>query len=270
MSSAYLALARAGFRRWSSYRAATVAGVFTNVVFGFIRVGILLAALRAGGEIGGYSEADAITYTWVTQALIMMIAMWNWIDLATRIQTGDVVTDLQRPIDLQAAYLSEDQGRALYQLLARGLPPFFVGALVYDLTVPDSIEQWIAFAISLELAVVVSFGMRFIVNLLAFWVLDWRGLLTLSSAFTTVASGFVIPVAFFPDGLARLFTLLPWASMIQVPIDVFIGHRTDATAASGLALQLFWAITLLGIGRILLARPRVESWCRAAEVPTRA
>jgi ABC-2 type transport system permease protein len=120
--------------------------------------------------------------------------------------------------------------------------------------VPDSIEQWVAFAISLELAVVVSFGMRFIVNLFAFWVLDWRGLMTLSSAFTTVASGFVIPVAFFPDGLARLLTLLPWASMIQVPIDVFIGHRADATVASGLALQLFWALTLLGIGRILLAR----------------
>ena len=149
----YLALARAGFRRWSSYRAATLAGVFTNTVFGFIRVAILLAALAAGGDIAGYSPADAITYTWVTQALIMMIAMWNWVDLATRIQTGDIVTDLQRPIDLQAAYLAEDQGRALYQLLARGLPPFLVGALVYDLEFPDSLEQWIAFAISLELAV---------------------------------------------------------------------------------------------------------------------
>jgi ABC-2 type transport system permease protein len=250
----YLALARAGFRRWSSYRAATVAGVFTNVIFGFIRVGILLAALRAGGEIAGYSESDAITYTWVTQALIMMIAMWNWVDLATRIQTGDIVTDLQRPIDLQAAYLSEDQGRALYQLIARGVPPFLVGALVYDLTVPDSLEQWLAFAISLELAVVVSFAMRFMFNLFAFWVLDWRGLIALSSAFTTVASGFVIPVAFFPDGIARLFMLLPWASMVQIPIDVFIGHRSGSTLASGIALQLFWAIALLGIGRIVLAR----------------
>ena len=250
----YLALARAGFRRWASYRAATLAGVFPNTVFGFIRVAILLAALRAGGNIAGYSEADAITYTWVTQALIMMIAMWNWVDLATRIQTGDIVTDLQRPIDLQAAYLSEDQGRALYQLLARGLPPFIVGALVYDLKFPESIGQWIAFALSLELAVIVSFGMRFIVNLFAFWVLDWRGLLALSSAFTTVASGFVIPIAFFPTWAARLFTVLPWAAMIQTPIDVFIGRRTGPTLASGLALQVFWAITLLGLGRILLAR----------------
>jgi ABC-2 type transport system permease protein len=250
---AYLALVRAGFRRWSSYRAATVAGVLTNTTFGFIRLAVLFAALAAGGPIAGYSRADAATYTWLTQALIMTIAMWNWIDLATRIQTGDVVTDLQRPIDLQFAYLAEDYGRAAYQLIARGLPPFIIGALVYTLVLPTSFGQWCAFALSLVLAVTVSFGMRFIVNLLAFWVLDWRGLLALSSAFTTVASGFVIPIAFYPHWLAAVFTALPWASMIQTPIDVFIGRRTGATLASGLALQVFWAITLLGLGRVLLA-----------------
>ena len=174
---AYLALARAGFRRWSSYRAATVAGVLTNTAFGFLRVAILFAALRAGGPIGGYTPEQAATYTWLTQALIMTIAMWNWVDLATRIQTGDIATDLQRPIDLQGAYLSEDLGRAGYQLLSRGLPPFLIGALFYTLVFPGSLGQWCAFAVSLTLAVVVSFGMRFIVNLFAFWVLDWRGLL---------------------------------------------------------------------------------------------
>ena len=250
---AYLALARAGFRRWSSYRVATVAGVLTNTAFGFLRVAILFAALRAGGAIGGYTPEQAATYTWLTQALIMTIAMWNWVDLATRIQTGDIVTDLQRPIDLQGAYLSEDLGRAGYQLLARGLPPFLIGALFYTLVFPGSLGQWCAFAVSLTLAVVVSFGMRFIVNLLAFWVLDWRGLLALSSAFTTVASGFAIPIAFFPAWAAKLFILLPWASMIQIPIDVFMGRRTGAALGSGLALQLGWAIVLLAAGRLLLA-----------------
>ena len=188
---AYLALARAGFRRWSSYRAATLAGVFTNTDLRVHpRRDPARRARRRRRRSRGYSRADAITYTWLTQALIMMIAMWNWVDLATRIQTGDIVTDLQRPIDLQAAYLSEDHGRALYQLLARGLPPFLVGALVYDLDVPRRRSGSGARSRSAStLAVVVSFGMRFIVNLLAFWVLDWRGLLALSSAFTTVASG---------------------------------------------------------------------------------
>ena len=115
----YLALAKAGFRRWSSYRTATFAGLFTNTIFGFLRVAVLFAALDAGGAIGGYSRADAATYTWLTQGLIATIAIWGWVELANRIQTGDVVTDLQRPVDLQGAYLAEDLGRAIYQLLAR-------------------------------------------------------------------------------------------------------------------------------------------------------
>ena len=136
---AYLALARAGFRRWSSYRAATLAGVFTNTIFGFLRVAILLAALDAGGDRSAATPAaDALTYTWLTQALIMMIAMWNWVDLATRIQTGDIVTDLQRPIDLQVAVPRRGpRPRRLPSCIVRGLPPFVVGALFYDLRTPD-------------------------------------------------------------------------------------------------------------------------------------
>ncbi|GIU87472.1 MAG: hypothetical protein KatS3mg009_1987 [Acidimicrobiia bacterium] len=71
---AHLALFRAGFRRWSSYRAAALAGVFTNTVFGFIRAGVLGAAVDAAGPIAGYDRAAALTaaltYVWLAQGLI--------------------------------------------------------------------------------------------------------------------------------------------------------------------------------------------------------
>ena len=92
----------------------------------------------------------------------------------------------------------------MYQLLAAGCRRSS-SARSSTTWFPESLGQWFAFAVSLALAVVVSFGMRFIVNLFAFWVLDWRGLLALSSAFTTVASGFAIPIAFFPAWAAQLF-----------------------------------------------------------------
>lgn len=247
----YLALAKAGFRRWSSYRTATLAGLFTNTIFGFLRVAVLFAALDAGGAIGGYSRADAATYTWLTQGLIATIAIWGWVELANRIQTGDVVTDLQRPVDLQGAYLAEDLGRATYQLLARGVPPFLVGALVFELTLPSSVGRWIAFGVSMFLAIVISFAMRFIVNLLSFWVLDWRGFNAVSQLLTTIASGFALPLAFYPAWAESVLMALPWAAMVQLPINIFIG---SGSIAGALALQSFWAVTLLGIGRVLLAR----------------
>ncbi|MDZ4827380.1 MAG: ABC-2 family transporter protein [Actinomycetota bacterium] len=248
----YLVLVRAGWRRWSAYRAATVAGVITNTAFGFIRAAVLMAAINTAGPIGGYDTADAVTYTWLTQGMIMTIGIWRWTELAVRIQSGDIVTDFSRPLDLQGAYLAGDLGRAAYQLLARGVPPFLVGMLAFDLRFPEHTYTWIAFAAGMVLAVVVSFGMRFLVNLGAFWVLDFRGLYAVSSLFLTVASGFAIPLSFFPAWAESLLEVLPWASMVQIPIDVFLEQRTGAALARGLALQVFWVAALLGAGRAVL------------------
>ncbi len=41
----------AGFRRYATYRKATLAGAFTNIVFGVIRVSILFAAADAAGGV---------------------------------------------------------------------------------------------------------------------------------------------------------------------------------------------------------------------------
>ena len=80
---ALFALAIAGFKRWSAYRAAAVAGAVTNSVFGLLRAAITVAAVgAAGGTIAGYSALDVATYTWLTQALIAPINVWVWGELA--------------------------------------------------------------------------------------------------------------------------------------------------------------------------------------------
>jgi ABC-2 type transport system permease protein len=249
----YWQLLRAGWRRSAAYRAATFAGVFTNTVFGFLRAAVLIATLEVAGKIGGYDRADALTYTWLTQGLIMVIAIWRWNDLATRIQSGDIATDLSRPIDLQGAWLAEDLGRAAYQGVFRGLPPFLVGALFFTLRLPHHPVTWFAFALSIVLAVVVSFGMRFIVNLGAFWLLDWRGTSALAGLLVTVLSGFAIPLNFYPHWARTITELLPWGSMVQLPINIFLEQSNGASVVGLLLLQAAWAIALLLIGRRLLA-----------------
>jgi viologen exporter family transport system permease protein len=245
---AYLELARAGWRRYASYRAATLAGVFTNTVFGFLRAAVLIATLRTAGEIAGWDRADALTYTWLTQGLLMVVQMWNWNDIALRVRSGDVVTDMQRPIDFQGQWLATDYGRAAYQLVARGLPPFVVGALVYHVRLPVHPLTWALFAVSLFLAVGVSFAIRFIVNVSAFWLLDVRGSQIMSNVLASALSGFVIPIAFYPAWAARILTDLPWASFVQAPIDIFL-ERPHAWF--WLVRQSLWAAALLAAGRVL-------------------
>ena len=251
--SRYWQLVRAGWKRSASYRTATFAGAFTNTVFGFLRAAVLVATLEVAGTIAGYDRSAALTYVWLGQGMIMIIAIWRWDDLAIRIQTGDIATDLSRPIDLQRAWLSEDLGRAAYQSLFRGVPPFVVGALFFTLRLPHHRVTYLAYAVSVLLAVVVSFGMRFIMNLGAFWLLDWRGMAALSSLLVTALSGFAVPLDFFPPWARTLTKLLPWASMVQQPINVFLEHDTGATLLGVLLLQAAWAVALLLVGRRLLA-----------------
>ena len=77
-------LAAAELRRYSTYRLAVLGGLFTNTVFGFIRISVLMAAIgTAGGALGGYTVASASTYVWLGQAFLAPVAMYATTDPPT-------------------------------------------------------------------------------------------------------------------------------------------------------------------------------------------
>ncbi len=55
-------LARRGYRGHADYPGATYAGLFTNIVFGFLISYILLAVFEQEDVIGGYDVRDALAY----------------------------------------------------------------------------------------------------------------------------------------------------------------------------------------------------------------
>ena len=248
-------LARRGYRRYAAYPGATYAGLFTNVFFGFLIAYILLAVYEETNNIGGYDVRDAIAYVWISQGLLTVVGIFgaSWWELARRVQTGDIASDLHRPVDVQRAERAQDVGRAGYQLLWRAVPQVFVGVLFFELTIPADVWRWLLFAVSIALAVLVSFGVRFLVNLASFWLLDYRGPVLLMIAVNLVLSGAVVPLAFFPGVLATVVRLTPFASMLMAPIDIYVGEPLGGSDALVLALQASWAVALYAAGRLVLA-----------------
>jgi ABC-2 type transport system permease protein len=235
-------IAKRGYRRYAAYPAATWAGLFTNVVFGFLRGYVLLAVFEHRDVVGGYDASDTITYVWLGQGLIATVYIWGWSDFALRIRTGDVATDLIRPVHPVRYGLAFDLGRALYHAVFRGVPPFLLGALVFDLTAPDEVWRWLAFVVSVGLAVAVSFAFRFLYNAVAFWTVDYRGPMVLAMIVANLLSGFIVPLAFFPGWLETIAHATPFPSMVQTPIDVFVGRAGPAA----LLVQLGWCVAMLG------------------------
>src|SRR5205085_3299914 len=133
-------------------------------------------------------------------------------------------------------------GRAGFQLLARGVPPVVLGALAFRLRLPAGATTWAAFGASLTLAILVSFAFRFAVTLSSFWLVDIFGPWQIAGFAMAFFSGFVIPLTFFPAWLGRLAGLTPFPSIVQLPIEVFLGKHAGTSGTLGvLAHQVLWA-----------------------------
>jgi viologen exporter family transport system permease protein len=242
------ALVTAGFRRYATYRQATLAGAFTNTVFGVIKVSILFAAAdAAGGSVAGYDKAGLSTYTWVSQGLIAVVWVFGWTTVSQRVRSGDVAIDLGRPIHPVLAWLAEDVGRAGQACLVRFVGPLVIGGLLFGLRIPARPATIPLFVLSAALGVVVSFGGRLLVSLAAFWLVDVRGLLTLYVLTSNVLCGLLVPVHFLPSWARTVAYATPFPSVLQTPVDI-VTERSTGTAALGLlAVQALWAAALLAV-----------------------
>ncbi|MYW01202.1 ABC-2 family transporter protein [Streptomyces sp. SID3343] len=244
------ALVGAGFRRWATYRQAALAGLFTNTVFGVMIYSLMLAVAADGRRPGGYEAAQLATYVWVGQGIMSVVHVWNWNELADRIRSGDVTADLLRPIDPFEAFLAADLGRALYSVLARMLVPVLVGALVFSMYLPQRPHTWPLFALSLALGTVISFTLRYLVNLGSFWLLDVRGLNAVWVLAASVFAGTFFPLRFLPEWAQVLLWFgTPFPGLYQIPLDVLVERADPALQWGSVALQLAWVAVLIPLAR---------------------
>lgn len=249
----YWELSVRGFQRAAAYRSAALSGAITNTFFGFLRAYVFIALFQTRPDAGGYDLQDTLTFTFVTQGMAALIELWSWWRIAETVKSGAVATDLMRPYDYELYWLSQDLGRALFQFLFRSVPPFVVGMAAFGARLPPDALHWLALVPSLAMAVAVSFAWRFCLNLTAFWLGDYRGVAGMGNLVVILLSGFVVPLAMFPESVRGAVYLLPFASMVAIPIDIFLGKLSGIDLMAALLLQAGWVAGGLALCRLVLA-----------------
>ncbi|HEX8496943.1 MAG TPA: ABC-2 family transporter protein [Actinomycetales bacterium] len=256
----YSRLLAAGFAQQSAYRLAAFGGLVANATFGLLKVSILGATVTAaGGSVAGYDATTIGAYVWLSQGLLGSVNLYGRSDVATRIKDGDVVVDLLRPLDLQASTITTEVGKALFNLLPRGLPSVAIGLLA-GMVLPTSLLAYALGLVSVLLGIVVSFATVYLVAAAGFWLVETRGLQVLYMMVSGFFAGLFVPITLFPGWLRVIAEATPFPSMLMYPVDILSGRVLGADAAVLLAVQAGWLVAVLAAGHLMTraGRRRLE------------
>lgn len=196
--------------------------------------------------VGGMTQGQMITYLFVAQVFRILVShsQTEW-QLGYWIRTGDLIRSLIIPLPLIWA----DFWRAMGWLLAvGGLSGGLLlgtGVLLFGVQLPSLIHLP-ALAVSLLLAIAISYGISFFVGGLAFWTdgSTW-GLSAAKGVLLSFASGAMIPLSLFPGWLRTLASYLPFQAGVHLPTAIYLGQLHGTALWQALAVQAAWAGALL-------------------------
>ena len=251
----YVEVARRSFARVATYRQATIAGVFTNTVFGFLLAYVLLAVYRERDSVGGLRRdrrgdlhvrrprtADDAGH-------LRRVGSRR----ANHVRRHRRWTSNARTTTSSGGWPSATGRRATTRCSAasrRSSPERSCSTCVSPRP-----GDALAFTASVVVAVALTFAWSYLLQLTAFWLLDVRG---------PVQLGWL--VAHFlrrrlrarscssRTGSRRRPGCLPFASMVQVPVEIWLGKHHGLDLLAVVAVQLAWTAALGLAGRAVMGR----------------
>lgn len=107
------------------------------------------------------------------------------------------------------------------------------------------------FAVCVLVSIGVMFCIEMIVGMLSFYTLNCYGLAFTKKALLSLLSGGIVPLFVFPDGIAKVLEFLPFAGMVSVPINIYLGKYDYEMAIYMIGIQCIWLIAFYIFAHIL-------------------
>lgn len=240
------------------YRAAALAGMSTQLVWGAMEVLIYRAFWLESPEKFPMGMEALASYIWLQQAFLACFALWHWeTDLMDGVQTGTVAYELTRPVALYGMWMARSLALRLSRAALRCLPILLIAALLpapYGLSMAASPAALGLFLLSLAMMVVLVCALTLVVYALGFYMGSTAGIRWLLLAAADLLGGAIVPLPFLPEPLRTIAALSPFGSMQNVPLRIFSGDLAGEELSAAVGLQILWCAVLMTAGYILTAR----------------
>ena len=221
---------------------------------------LLWEAIFAGSghpdDIGGYTRNQMIAYLLLIHISRTFSSMPGVAaGIARDIRDGNLKKYLLQPLDMISYLLAYRAAHKVAYIATSFLPYallFYLCRGFFD-TFPDP-EQFVAYVISLLLGFVIGFFFESCMGMMGFWILEVSSLLWVVGTLNFFVSGQMVPLEVLGPNWTSVLRWLPFQYLAYFPARIFLGKVPPEQLWWDLLIELFWAIALVMLCRLLFTR----------------
>lgn len=255
---AYLSFFKIRFINGLQYRAAAYAGIATQFAWGFMYIMLYETFYKSNPSKAPMEFSQLASYIWLQQAFLALFMTWfldN--DIFNLVSSGNVAYELCRPMDLYNTWFSKSCANRLSKALLRFGPILLIAFLLpkpYKFYLPNSLDVFLLFALSMVLALIVVVAYTMFIYICTFYTVSPMGVRMVFVMIADFFAGGLLPLPLLPDWLTKYINLTPFASMQNMPFRIYSGNLAGKDAYISVGMQAFWAVILVAIGKLMMKR----------------
>ncbi len=240
-----------------AYRFNFIIGIFSNIIVFFVQYNIWRAIYGdtsiVSSSVGEINLNEMVTYLIISTCITITINTNILGTIGDSIQSGQIATELTRPLNFNLYLFFNSLGNNIFQILFQMIPSLIIILLFFDITLP-SITNFCFFLIALIFSYLINYLLRYLLGSLAYWYMSVWHFDLLITEVINVFAGAYIPIWFFPGILLQLSKLLPFQLIYYFPLSVYLGRYQINEIFYFYVIQLFWIAILFFLSNLLYKR----------------
>jgi ABC-2 type transport system permease protein len=252
----YFAFFKAYFLVYLAYRVQVILWFFTNALE--IAFAMLLWFAIYGSanvtSLYGFTLADMLLYQ-LLMTLSFSLTDMNPIDiLVDDFNDGKIAMSLIKPVNYELQVFAQNLGANVFRNMILLLPMIFIiviSGLLKTTGVQLTLLSLLIFVGSILMGLLINYFVKFIFSNLVFYTEASFGLWQLQAIVISLLAGAIVPLHFFPEVIANILKLLPFAYIQYIPVMALMGRLSSVELIQALMIQGVWVL-ILGVSAHLV------------------
>jgi len=234
------------------YRTAAIAGIITQIAFGFMYIMLFKAFYAQGNVPSDFTESQMVSYIWLQQmffALFLMAVKNNTIVL--QIEQGNICYELVRPINLYSNWFATMYAENISKTLLRFIPVLIISILLpsgWGMGMPASFLAFMLFLVNLIIGAMIVIAVNMLCYCLMFKTMSSIGIFSILGTVSSLFNGSMVPIPLTPMWFQKLVNFLPFRYVNDLTFRTYIGSIPINEALIQTGIQALWLIVFVFLG----------------------